>query len=969
MSKSLSIFYILRNEQDYIYKSLKSIETIADEIIIIDTGSIDRTIEICGMFDTKIYKYRWDNDFSGARNFGLSKCTKDYILYLNADEIINESGIENITKLLNKPQDNIVFSFQIDDCLGDWANDNLSKLSQNYTKSPQLRMFPNNKQILFKGRVLESIDDSVYNSSNCSVFNSGVTISHHVFRGNPVKNRKIKEMYYASLATDDKKKQEVKKMSSIDIKMEEEFVEEKCAIIIATFNIPSITKRCLDSIYNNTRYPYKIFIVDNGSDDKTKEFLNSLENVEIIQIGHNSGVAKARNIGVNKALTYKDISYICFLDNDTEVYENWLTKLIEHYKKYPTCGMVGPITTSAIGAQNLVKTSWVGRYTNDEIINLLSNRGPLEYQSTNYLNRFCLLIHRDTCEKIGFFDESFGLIGWEDQDYCKRISNAGYRLDILKTVFVYHKGHSTSAHNGMSYFKLLQESTKIYHEKWDTKRERTSEGYGKKKRSQDIKETPYTSIVVLTYNNLAINSRFVDAIKKFTANYELIVVDNGSTDGTIEYLESLKDNIILIKNGKNLGIPKARNIGLNKSVYDYLICLDNDQIVRENWLVELHNEMENDCDFVGVEAWKVNQDYAPIVRHVCRKPGMIIDYVGAGGCLMKRSVLEDIGIYDERFSPAYYEDVEICFRAKERGYKIGWCDKPIINHLEHSTLIKGQKDFKYNEALSRSHRLFVEKMSETKKGVKHKEYPLMDKFKGEKLVTFCMCLKDRSSAALESIETLVNKNTAKYFNFIIVEDVSNNMLDLSNFSYKNNIDHYIVDTGVGWSRSRLLNYGFKRSSTKFVSAWDADFLFPSDYYEKIYKILLYFDPKNILQVDSRETAECYINGKKFKKGDLYGGTYFYGTEFLKSVKGFDERFLDWGKEERDFENRYFNKSGGSIIMASNLMDNLYIRHKSHGDGIRKISSHSSQNTLMELESRDKKLLIVNRTWGEQKRIS
>jgi predicted glycosyltransferase involved in capsule biosynthesis len=140
-------------------------------------------------------------------------------------------------------------------------------------------------------------------------------------------------------------------------------------------------------------------------------------------------------------------------------------------------------------------------------------------------------------------------------------------------------------------------------------------------------------------------------------------------------------------------------------------------------------------DMVVVAAWEMSSKHLmPKKRHVVKRGGIKIDYIGAGGCLMKRSMLQDIGIFDERFGMAYYEDPDLCFRAREAGYKIGWCHRRIINHLEHKTLIEGQKDFNYNEELSSSHKFFVEKVNNKKNGKVYEECRLDDDCNGDIVV-------------------------------------------------------------------------------------------------------------------------------------------------------------------------------------------------------------------------------------------
>ncbi len=85
---TISLCMIVKNEEDTMEKCLSSAESIADEIVITDTGSSDRTKEIAARFTDKIYDFKWIDDFSAARNFSFSKATMDYILWLDADDII-----------------------------------------------------------------------------------------------------------------------------------------------------------------------------------------------------------------------------------------------------------------------------------------------------------------------------------------------------------------------------------------------------------------------------------------------------------------------------------------------------------------------------------------------------------------------------------------------------------------------------------------------------------------------------------------------------------------------------------------------------------------------------------------------------------------------------------------------------------------------------------------------------------------
>lgn len=82
----ISSVYIVKNEENNIEKSINSIKNICDEIVVVDTGSTDNTVEICKKLGCKIYNYEWQNDFSKARNYAISLCSNENIIFLDADE-------------------------------------------------------------------------------------------------------------------------------------------------------------------------------------------------------------------------------------------------------------------------------------------------------------------------------------------------------------------------------------------------------------------------------------------------------------------------------------------------------------------------------------------------------------------------------------------------------------------------------------------------------------------------------------------------------------------------------------------------------------------------------------------------------------------------------------------------------------------------------------------------------------------
>ena len=156
-----------------------------------------------------------------------------------------------------------------------------------------------------------------------------------------------------------------------------------------------------------------------------------------------------------------------------------------------------------------------------------------------------------------------------------------------------------------------------------------------------------------------------------------------------------RDNVRIISLDHNSGVIEGRNIGYENSKhleYKYLLFLDNDQFVEKEWLDQhLFFMKQGDYDVLGVEAWEMSESFRPL--WMVKKLTDCYTYVGAGGMIMKRRVVEEIGLFDTVFSPMYFEDPDFIFRCNKRGFHVGWNPYARIVHKPHQTmLIISQED-------------------------------------------------------------------------------------------------------------------------------------------------------------------------------------------------------------------------------------------------------------------------------------
>lgn len=210
------------------------------------------------------------------------------------------------------------------------------------------------------------------------------------------------------------------------------------------------------------------------------------------------------------------------------------------------------------------------------------------------------------------------------------------------------------------------------------------------------------SIIILNWNGKELTRACLNSIKKNTEypNYEIIVVDNGSTDGSVEMLEKDFPEVRLVKNRENLGFGGGNNQGIEIAKGDYLFLLNNDTLVTKGWLSSAVEIMESNSKVASVGS-------ALVAPKAQLNDGVNFDKekdtVCGAAMLMKRKVVERIGAFDvENFSPIYGEETDWNYRARNVGYKVIETSRSRVVHLG-SVSTKKQNPDQY--LLLNTHRL------------------------------------------------------------------------------------------------------------------------------------------------------------------------------------------------------------------------------------------------------------------------
>ncbi len=224
------------------------------------------------------------------------------------------------------------------------------------------------------------------------------------------------------------------------------------------------------------------------------------------------------------------------------------------------------------------------------------------------------------------------------------------------------------------------------------------------------KSSPEISIVIATLNGLKMLQDCLNSLKRFEKNYELVIVDNHSTDNTVSWVKKNYPQAIVIENNQNNGFAEANNQGIQASQGKYILFLNNDTIITESFLPVLVKALadtsvaavqplilfpDKHIDSVGSFFTYTGFLYHRAYRHlpdskILKKEAV---YSLKGACMLwKKEVLDQIGLLDDSFF-AYFEETDLCHRAINAGYKLLVVPEVSITHLGGMTSAHIQSSF------------------------------------------------------------------------------------------------------------------------------------------------------------------------------------------------------------------------------------------------------------------------------------
>ena len=601
-------------------------------------------------------------------------------------------------------------------------------------------------------------------------------------------------------------------------------------ICMVTYNRLDFTKQAIESILKNTKYPHIITVVDNNSQDGTKEYLARLRREGFIKnlifLDKNIGVAKASNLAWQQE---PDAAYYLKYDNDIVIQKpNWLRNLVKAVDSIQELGAIG---------YNFESTSYPAEEVNGHRIRI---KRDANIGGANYL------IPKRVEEKLGYWCEDYGLYGEEDGDYSLRLRLAGYYnaymedenvgvhlpggkaalIDLVskrgissqelekeyeyrtwkdsrrrelqkpggilqRNVLAYHNGirslymprgefqgklgHNIQVFKQNGFFSFLPVSGNMGQLEIESinqwldenslnacKTEKyTENGIGAFRiipalsntglntksnhgRTDDVKKlfpsnlintnppaaSVTASIIIPVFNQWEYTQNCIKALYEVTdiqGGFEVIVVDNASTDNTQSFLNKAKENyhgLHFIRNKNNFGFAKACNQGAKQSNGYYLIFLNNDTLPQPGWLDEMIKTAEKDS-LVGMVGSKLlypdgtiqhagvyfNEHGIPY--HAFRSapgdhPAVLVtrETPGVtGACmLMPKKLFHHIGGFNEEYY-MYVEDVDLCLCTWDAGFKVVYCAESVLTHFESASITNvNRRDAQVRESWNHLHK-------------------------------------------------------------------------------------------------------------------------------------------------------------------------------------------------------------------------------------------------------------------------
>ncbi len=444
-------------------------------------------------------------------------------------------------------------------------------------------------------------------------------------------------------------------------------MKNKVSIIIPVVTRADLLQVCVDSILRYTSFPFELILVQEGENEEVSKVLKYYEGslslskslkFKTVQNKTPKGFAGAMNSGMAIA----EGTHYCFLNSDTVAIPSWLNHIMEVFEKDKTIGLITP-TFSEMDSKQVID------YNQGQEIDYVDD--PIS------LKGVCFVISKEAMDKVGIWDERFGLGGGDDNDMCIRVKAAGYKLAIARRAYLYHYGSAN--------FREVFKNDIEYSKKFST----AQFNILRKKHNMD-KKNPRIYVAVMCFDGF-VHSELALRLIEWT---------------------HIPDLTVKIKFYTNLApLDNARNAAVKdflEDYCDYLVFLDDDIIPPPGSLQELLRENKDviaplcftmkaddnglSCPMPVAHRYDKDKKYRPYYGKGVEET----DIITGGMFMAKREIYEKLErpfyfTYHKNGLVIYSEDFVFSQQCQKLGYKLFTHYGLLCKHIRNVD-IKGIND-------------------------------------------------------------------------------------------------------------------------------------------------------------------------------------------------------------------------------------------------------------------------------------
>ncbi|MEW6273440.1 MAG: glycosyltransferase [Thermodesulfobacteriota bacterium] len=476
--------------------------------------------------------------------------------------------------------------------------------------------------------------------------------------------------------------------------------EPLVSVIMPTFERRELLPRAVRSVLAQTHRSLELIVVNDGG-APVDDLLQELDDGRItsVRLARNRNRSAARNAGLALARG----KYVAYLDDDDWYLPEHLELLVGRLERdaaavaYSLAARVEELRRDGAWVQGPAQPVYVLPFERERL--LIANFIPLP----------CLVHRRDLLDPAGGFDEQ--LATHEDWDLLIRLAEREPFLQLARVTCCFSwrtDGSSTTSGHKSDFLRTME----LIHARYARLAARTPGAVEAQRREraalarQHAAEAPDCSIVIPLFNRAELTRRCLTELARVTddVTFEVVLVDNGSSDGTADLLAALSGDVQVIRNAENRGFASACNQGAAAARGRHLVFLNNDTVPLRGWLRALVDRADAEPDVAIVGSRLLYPDgtiqHAGVAFDHLGRPyhlfaGMPGDFapanrprdlqaVTAACMLVRRDAFLAASGFDEGFRNSF-EDVDLCLRLGARGARVVYEPASVLEHLESRT--------------------------------------------------------------------------------------------------------------------------------------------------------------------------------------------------------------------------------------------------------------------------------------------